>query len=215
MFYDNKTHRLQTYVLMSWIRIDFYGLRLRSWSFLCVTFHASLFVHALWVFTSKNSQTSLVIHPKPKTSFCDHLLVQNPIWVWSKILDGDSNIPHDYGIYTYFSSHFPSLLCSRSIIQAWGRRHYIISDKCYVSIMLQKVLRSKRKKWKMKKLWWEEKWSKEIGRINKERKREKWEGNKIKVKNIIKVLIGSFCFISSQVPWWQIHTQIFQPCAIR
>jgi hypothetical protein len=33
-----------------------------------------------------------------------------------------------------------------SIIQAWGRRHYIISDKCYVSIMLQKVLRSKRKK---------------------------------------------------------------------
>jgi hypothetical protein len=38
----------------------------------------------------------------------------------------------------------PSLLCSRtSIIQAWGRSHYIISDKCYVSIMLQKVLRRK------------------------------------------------------------------------
>jgi hypothetical protein len=53
MFYDNKTCILQTYVLMSWIRIDFYGSRLRSWSFLCVTFHASLFVHALWVFTSK------------------------------------------------------------------------------------------------------------------------------------------------------------------
>jgi hypothetical protein len=62
----NKTRRLQTYVLMSWIRIDFYGLRLRSWSFLCVTFHASLFVHALWVFTSK---ISLGIHPKPKTFF--------------------------------------------------------------------------------------------------------------------------------------------------
>jgi uncharacterized membrane protein YkvA (DUF1232 family) len=49
----------------------------------------------------------------------------------------------------------------------------------------------------------------------KERKREKWERNKIKVKKIIKMLLGSFCFISSQVPWWQIHTQIFQPCVIR
>jgi hypothetical protein len=62
MFYDNKTRRLQTYILMSWIMIDFYGSRLRSWSFLCVTFHASLFVHALWVFTLKLSQTSLGIH---------------------------------------------------------------------------------------------------------------------------------------------------------
>jgi hypothetical protein len=69
MFYDNKTRRLQTYVLMSRIRIDFYGSRLRSWSFLCVTFHASLFVHALWVLTSKISQTSLGIHPKPKHLF--------------------------------------------------------------------------------------------------------------------------------------------------
>jgi hypothetical protein len=68
-----------------------------------------------------------------------------------------------------------------------------------------------------KKLWWEEKQSNEK-RKNKEikwkkRKREKWEGNRIKKK--IKMLLGSFCFISSQVPWWQIHTQIFQPCAIR
>jgi hypothetical protein len=38
MFYDNKICIMQTYVLMSWIRIDFYGSRLRSWSFLCVTF---------------------------------------------------------------------------------------------------------------------------------------------------------------------------------
>jgi hypothetical protein len=30
MFYDNKTRRLQTYVLMSWIRIDFYGSRLMA-----------------------------------------------------------------------------------------------------------------------------------------------------------------------------------------
>jgi hypothetical protein len=69
MFYDNKTRRLQTYVLMSWIRIDFYGSRLRSWSFLCVTFHASLFVHALWVFTSKISQTLLGIHLTQKHIF--------------------------------------------------------------------------------------------------------------------------------------------------
>jgi hypothetical protein len=173
MFYDNKTRRLQTYVLVSWIRIDFYGLILRSWSFLCVTFHASLFIHALWAFTSKISQTSLGIHPKPETSFCDHLLVHNPIWVRSKILDGDSNIPQDYGIYTYFSSHFPSLLCSRmSIVQAWGRSHYIISDKCYLSIMFQKVLRSKRKKWKMKKkLWWEEKKSKKKEKERKMRRK--------------------------------------------
>jgi hypothetical protein len=54
---------------MSWIRIDFYGSRLRSWSFLCVTFHASLFVHALWVFTSKISQTPLGIHHKQKHLF--------------------------------------------------------------------------------------------------------------------------------------------------
>jgi hypothetical protein len=46
----------------------------------------------------------------------------------------------------------PPLLCSRtSIVQGWGRSHYIISDKCYVSIMLQKVLRSKRKKMKNEK----------------------------------------------------------------
>jgi hypothetical protein len=145
MFYDNKTRRLQTYVLMSWIRIDFYGSRLRSWPFLCVTFHASLFVRALWVFTSKISQTSLGIHPIPKTSFCDHLLDHNPILVWSKIRDGDSNIPQDYGIYTYFSSHFPSFMLEDQHRSSMGRSHYIISDKCYVSIMLQKVLRSKRK----------------------------------------------------------------------
>jgi hypothetical protein len=42
-----------------------------------------------------------------------------------------------------------------------------------------KVLRSKRKTWKMKKIWWEEKKSK---KSKKKRKREKWEGNKIKVK---------------------------------
>jgi hypothetical protein len=93
----------------------------------------------------------------------------------------------------------------------------IVWHKCYVSIMLQKVLRSKREKnEKRKKIWWEEKKSKK-NRKNKvkKRKREKWEGNKIKVKNIIKMLLDSFCFISSQVPWWQIHTQIFQPCAIR
>jgi hypothetical protein len=140
---------------------------------LCNFFILAIFVHALWVFTSKISQTSLGIHPKPKTSFCDHLLVHNPILVWSNILDGDSNIPQDYEIYTYFSSHFPSLLCSRtSIVQAWGKSHYIISDKCYVSIMLQKVLRSKRKN---KKLWWEEK------KIKKKRKNKK-EGKK-KEKN--------------------------------
>jgi hypothetical protein len=57
----------------------------------------------------------------------------------------------------------PPLLCSRtSIVQAWGRSHYIISDKCYVSIMLQKFWGAKEIKWKMKKiLWWEEKKSKE------------------------------------------------------
>jgi hypothetical protein len=60
---------------------------------------------------------------KPKTSFCDHILFHNPISVWGKILDGDSDIPKDYGIYAYFSSHFPPLLCSRTnIVQAWGKR---------------------------------------------------------------------------------------------
>jgi hypothetical protein len=40
----------------------------------------------------------------------------------------------------------------------------------------------------------------------KKRKREKWEGNKIKLRKKIKMLLGSFYFISSQVPWWQTHT---------
>jgi hypothetical protein len=103
---------------------------------------------------------------------CDHLLVHNPIWVWSKILDGNSNIPQDYGIYTYFSSHFLSLLCLRmSIVQAWGRSHYIISDKCYVSIMLQKFWGAKEKM--KKKLWWEQKKSKK-----KRKKKEKKEKRK-------------------------------------
>jgi hypothetical protein len=214
MFYDNKTRRLQTYVFMSWIRIDSYGSRLR-WSFLCVTFHASIFVHALWVFTSKISQTSLGIHPKPKTYFCDHLLVHNRIWVWSKILDGDSKISQDYRSCTYFSSHFPSLLCSRmSIVQAWGRSHYIISNKCYVSIMLKKFWGAKEKKWKNEKNDENKRKERKEGR-RKKKEREKWEGNKIKLIKIIKMLLDSFYFISSQVPWWQIHTQIFQPCAIR
>jgi biotin synthase-like enzyme len=83
--------------------------------------------------------------------------------------------------------------------------------------MLQKFWGEKEKKWKMKKIWWEEKKSKKNKeeKRKKKKEREKWEGNKIKLRKIIKMLLGSFCFISSQVPWWQIHTQIFQPCAIR
>jgi hypothetical protein len=123
------------------------------------------------------------LHPKPKTSFCDHLLVHNPIWVWSKILDGDSN-PQDYGIYTYFSSHFPSLLCSRtSIVQAWGRSHLTqMLCKYYVAKSFEEQKKKMMMK-KEKKLWWEEKKSKK-NRKNKvkKRKREKWERNKIKVK---------------------------------
>jgi hypothetical protein len=110
------------------------------------------------------------------------------------------------------SSHFPSLLCSRtSIVQAWGRTHYIISDKCYVSIMLQKVLRTKRKK-----LRWEEKKSKK-NRKNKvkKRKREKWDGNNIKVKNNNKDASRIFWLHKFSSALVQIHTQIFQPCAIR
>jgi hypothetical protein len=99
----------------------------------------------------KISQTSLGLHSKPKTSFCDHSLVHNPNWVWSKILDGDSNILQDYEIYTYFSSHFPSLLCSRtSIVQAWGRSHSLTQMlcKCYVA----KSFEEQKKKWKKKKI---------------------------------------------------------------
>jgi hypothetical protein len=42
-FYD-VTYSLQTYILMCWIRIDFCGTRLRSWSFLCVSFSHSQFL---------------------------------------------------------------------------------------------------------------------------------------------------------------------------
>ena len=83
LFHD-ETFRLQTYILMSWIKIDFFGTRLRSWSFrfLCNLLFASLFIHALWISTSGILQTSLDIHPKPKIYFCDYLLDHNPLWVW-------------------------------------------------------------------------------------------------------------------------------------
>jgi hypothetical protein len=91
---------------------------------------------------------------------------------------------------------------------------YIISDKCYASIMLQKLWAANENMKNGKKLWLEEKENKKKGSRKKKRKKEKWEGNKIKL-NKIKVLLGSFSYISSQVPWWHIHTQTFQPCAIR
>jgi hypothetical protein len=119
MFYDNKTRRLQTYVLMSWIRIDFYNSRLRSWSFLCVSFHASLLsmhcgfshrkFHKLrWAFT-RNQKHLFVITSLSTTQF---------EYVVKFLME---SFPQNYEIYTYFSSHFHSLLCSRtSIVQAWG-----------------------------------------------------------------------------------------------
>ena len=85
VFFHDETFRLQTYILMSCIKIDFFGTRLRSWSFhffLCNLLFASLFIHALWVSTLEILQTSLDILPKPKISFCDYLLHHNPICVW-------------------------------------------------------------------------------------------------------------------------------------
>ena len=84
IFFHDETFRLQTYILMSWIKIDFFGTRLRSWSFrfFCNLLFASLFIHALWVSTSGILQTSLDIHPKPKISFYDYLPDHNLIWVW-------------------------------------------------------------------------------------------------------------------------------------
>jgi hypothetical protein len=37
-YFHNITFSLQIYILMSWIRIDFCCTRLRTWSFLCVSF---------------------------------------------------------------------------------------------------------------------------------------------------------------------------------
>ena len=84
IFFHDETFRLQTYILMSWIKIDFFGMRLRSWSFrfFCNLLFASLFIQALWVSTSGILQISLDIHPKPKISFYDYLLDHNLIWVW-------------------------------------------------------------------------------------------------------------------------------------
>jgi hypothetical protein len=74
-------------------------------------------------------------------------------------------------------------MLEESVVQAWGRSHYIIFDKCYVSLMLQKFCGAKEKKIKNQKNYDEKKrkvWKK--GRRKKKRKREKCEGNKIKVK---------------------------------
>jgi hypothetical protein len=155
-----------------------------------------------------------------KNIFCDHLLVHNPIWVWSKILDGDSNIPQDYGIYTHFSSYFPSLFMledehrssmgEESLPHLW---QIVQACKYYVA----KSSEEQKKKNENEKKYDEKKTKvRKIGRIKWEKKeREKMRRKKIKLRKIMKMLIGSFYFISSQVPWWQIHTQIFQPCAIR
>jgi hypothetical protein len=162
MFYDNKTCRLQTYVLMSWISIDFYGSRLRSWSFLCVTFSCCPFCPCIMGFHSENFTNFAGHPPKPKTSFCDHLLVHNPIWVWSKILDGDSNSPQDYGIYTYFSSHPPlSFMLKGEHRSSMGEEslHHLWQMLC--KYYVEKVPEEQKKKMKNEKLWWEEKKSKE------------------------------------------------------
>jgi hypothetical protein len=45
-------------------------------------FMLTILVHALWVSTLEISQTSLGIHPKPKTSHCDYLLDHNLSWAW-------------------------------------------------------------------------------------------------------------------------------------
>jgi hypothetical protein len=90
----------------------------------------------------------------------------------------------------------------------------LLSDKCY-EYYVAKFLRSKRKKWKMKKYYEKKRKVRKKGRRREKRKRKKWEGTKIKLRKIIKMLLSSFCCISSQVTRWQIHTQIFQPCAIR
>jgi hypothetical protein len=58
----------------------------------------------------------------------------------------------------------------------------VISDKCYVSIMLQKFWGAKEKNEKWKIIYDEKKRKVRKNRENKvkKRKREKWEGNKIK-----------------------------------
>jgi hypothetical protein len=77
----------------------------------------------------------------------------------------------------------PPLLCSRkNIVQAWGRSHYIISEKCYVSIMLQKVLKSKRKKMKNEKKYDGKKRKVRKKWKNREREREKSEKNEKEIK---------------------------------
>jgi hypothetical protein len=47
-----------------------------------IFFMLAILVHALCVSALEILQTSLGIHPKPKTSFCDYLFDYNPNWVW-------------------------------------------------------------------------------------------------------------------------------------
>jgi hypothetical protein len=70
--------------------------------------------------------------------------------------------------------------------------------------MLQKFWGAKEKNEKWKKIYDEKERKVKKGRRKKKWKWKKWEGDKIKLRKIIKMLLGSFCFISSQVPWWQI-----------
>jgi hypothetical protein len=65
----------------------------------------------------------------------------------------------------------PSFMLEESVVQAWGRSHYIIFDKCYVSLMLQKFCGAKEKKSKIKKIMMRRK--EKYGKKEEERKKER------------------------------------------
>jgi hypothetical protein len=88
------------------------------------------------------------------------------------------NIPQYYGIYNYFSSHFPSLLCFRtSIVQAWGRSHSLTQMLCkyYVANSFEEQKKKKKKIWNWKKYDKKKRKIRKIGRIKWKKEREKNE----------------------------------------
>jgi hypothetical protein len=140
------------YVLMSWIMIDFYGSRLRSWSFLCVTFHLAFLsmhcgfshqkFHKLRWASTLNQTHLFMITSLFTTQFEYGVKFSMEIQIFRKIMKFILTLAAISPLF-YARGQASFKHGEESLHHLWQ-----MLCKNYVA----KVLMSKRKKWKMKKI---------------------------------------------------------------